>query len=53
MISLKKNQAKNCNNHKTNSPMSYIGKIAVLQIVQVLESMSKIEEVIEENQFGF
>ena len=52
MIALpKKNQAKKCSDHRTISLISHTGKIVVRILSKRLES--KIEEVIEEDQFGF
>ena len=52
MIALpKKNQAKKCSDHRTISLISHTGKIVARILSKRLES--KIEEVIEEDQFGF
>jgi Reverse transcriptase (RNA-dependent DNA polymerase). len=52
MIALpKKNQAKKYSDHRTISLISHIGKIAASFLSKRLES--KIEEVIEEDEFGF
>jgi Reverse transcriptase (RNA-dependent DNA polymerase). len=52
MISLpKKNQAKKCSDHRTISLISHTGKIVARILSKRLES--KIEEVIEGDQFGF
>ena len=52
MIELpKKNQAKKCSDHRTISLISHTGKIVARILSKRLES--KIEEVIEEDQFGF
>ena len=52
MIALpKKNQAKKCSNHRTISLISHTGKIVARILSKILES--KIEEVIEGDQFGF
>ena len=52
MITLpKKNQAKKCSDHRTICLISHTGKIVARILSQILES--KIEEVIEEDQFGF
>ena len=52
MIALqKKNQAINCSNHRTISLISHTGNIVARILSKRLEN--KIEEVIEEDQFGF
>jgi Reverse transcriptase (RNA-dependent DNA polymerase). len=52
MITLsKKNQAKKCSDHRTISLISHTEKIVARILSKRLES--KIEEVIEEDQFGF
>ena len=52
MIALpKKNQAKKCSDHRTISLISHTGKIVARFLSKRLES--KIEEIIEEDQFGF
>ena len=47
----KENQAKTCSDHRTISLISHTGKIVAGIVSKRLES--KIEEVIEEDQFGF
>ena len=47
----KKNQAKNCSDHRTISLISHTGKIVARILNKRLEI--KIEEAIEEDQFGF
>ena len=47
----KKNQAKKCCDHRTISLILHTGKIAESILSKTLES--KIEEVLEEDQFGF
>jgi Reverse transcriptase (RNA-dependent DNA polymerase). len=52
MIALpKKNQAKKCCDHRTISLISHTGKMVARILSKRLES--KIEEVIEGDQFGF
>ena len=52
MIALpKKNQEKKCSDHRTISLISHTGKIVARILSKRLES--KIEEFIEEDQFGF
>ena len=46
-----KNQAKKCSDHRTISLISHTGKIVARILSKRLKS--KIEEVIEEEQFGF
>jgi Reverse transcriptase (RNA-dependent DNA polymerase). len=45
------NQANKCSDHRTISLISHTGKIVARILSQRMES--KIEEVIEEDQFGF
>ena len=52
MIALpKKNQAKKCCDHRTISLISHTGKMVARILSKRLAS--KIEEIIEEDQFGF
>ena len=47
----KKNQAKKCSDHRTISLISHTGNIVARILSKRLAS--KIEEVVEEDQFGF